>query len=225
MAGAWHLSGRHHAWAGPARADRRRDARSLPGSDVAAHGQRQPGRRDDPQDDRGAALCRPRRHRAPHGQGDAAVAAGAAGSTRLRGGRGRCLARGQPAFRQGVPEAVPGGPGAEAAERGAQAVAGYRQPDPARDASLGAVPRRPGRAVAPWHDVPAGRAGDDREHGRARGPADAQRGRRGPPLGAGAQAPGARAREGECCGRAAQRPASPRRTPARKAARHEGAQA
>ena len=66
-----------------------------------------------------------------------------------------------------------------------------------------AVPRRPGRAVAPWHDLPAGRARDDREHGRARGPADAQRGRRGPPLGAGAQAPGARAREGGCCGRAA----------------------
>ena len=82
-------------------------------------------------------------------------------------------------------------------------MAGYRQPDLARDTSLGAVPRRPGRAAAPWHDLPAGRARDGREHGRARGPADPHRGRRGPPLGAGAQAAGARAREGECCGRAA----------------------
>ena len=75
-------------------------------------------------------------------------------------------------------------------------------------------------------DLPAGRAGDDREHGRARGPADPQRGRRGPPLGAGAQAPGARAREGACRGRAdtarRHRRAGP---PHARQPRHEGTQA
>ena len=95
-------------------------------------------------------------------------------------------------FADRVPEAATGRRGADPAEGGAQALARHRQPDAARDPSLGAVPRGAGRAAAPRHGLPAGRARDGREPGRAGGPADAQRDRRGAPLGAGAQAPGAR---------------------------------
>ena len=175
------------------RAGRQRDARPLSRSLIAGPGRRQPGRRDDPAHDRGAALGRSGGHRAAHGQGHGALAVGAAGGTWLRGCCRRCLGRSQPALCDRVPGALPCWPGTRPAESSARAVAGCRQPDPARDASVGVVPESTRRALAPWHEFPAGRARDGRGAGRARGPADAHRDRRGPPLGSGAQAPGARA--------------------------------
>ena len=53
-----------------------------------------------------------------------------------------------------VPGALPCWPGTRPAESSARAVAGCRQPDPARDASVGVVPESTRRALAPWHEFP-----------------------------------------------------------------------
>jgi hypothetical protein len=139
---------------------------------------------------------------------------------RLRGRGRRRLGRGQPALRQGVPGARPGRQGAGPAQGGAQALARHRQPHPARDAPLAAVPGGASRAPAPGHGLPPGRARAGRGLRRAGEPADAHRDRRGIPLGPGAQAAGARTGKGRRSRRAARAAAAqPAITAAAPAAR------
>ena len=209
LAGARQLAGRRHARdAGRARADRRRDARPVPGSDVAALASgSQVGEtiRKMTEGPRFADLGAIERRMGKVMQLWLQVQQAARAYEAVVG---RCLARGQPALRQGVPEA----------SRAGQAPA---QPNEALKLWLDIANRTllethrsepflaaQGELLAPWHGLPAGRARDGRGAGRARGPADAHRDRRGPPLGPGAQAPGARAREGECAADR-QRPAGP----------------